>query len=221
MVDVFGCTFSLTGTGGDGVSSEEDGFFSGEMVQTVGIGAILLAIFSLLQTNAAAAILPDAFRWVQVFRNNNNLSREEENELTYLQSLVQTYYAEPETLREEVRKLKADLTARFMNNEIRKETREKLLVVIDELIAADASELQFIAQSDGYFGLSNTTSVGERFDILDEEVAMRDATAGTPAAAMRGEVNPEDNHEYLEYPQGSGTWFIRNSQDNDWTKWEQ
>ena len=221
LVDVFGCTFSLTGTGGDGVSSEEDGFFSGEMVQTVGIGAILLAIFSLLQTNAAAAILPDAFRWVQVFRNNNNLSREEENELTYLQSLVQTYYAEPETLREEVRKLKADLTARFMNNEIKKETREKLLVVIDELIAADASELQFIAQSDGYFGLSNTTSVDERFDILDEEVAMRDATAGTPAAAMRGEVNPEDNHEYLEYPQGSGTWFIRNSQDNDWTKWEQ
>ena len=68
---------ALTGTGGDGVSSEEDGFFSGEMVQTVGIGAILLAIFSLLQTNAAAAILPDAFRWVQVFRNNNNLSREE------------------------------------------------------------------------------------------------------------------------------------------------
>jgi hypothetical protein len=221
LVDVLGCTVSSTGTDGDGLSSEEDGFFSGEMVQTVGIGAILLAIFSLLQTNAVAAILPDAFRWVQVFRNNKNLSREEENELTYLQSLVQTYYAEPETLREEVRTLKSDLTARFMNNEIKKETREKLLVVIDELIAADASELQFIAQSDGYFGLSNTTSVDERFDILGEEVAMRDATAGTPAAAMRGEVNPEDNHEYLEYPQGSGTWFIRNSQDNDWTKWEQ
>jgi hypothetical protein len=37
---------------------------------------------------------------------------------------------------------------------------------------------------------------------------------------MNGEVNPEDNHEYLEYPRGSGTWFIRNSQTNEWNKWE-
>ena len=107
-----------------------------------------------------------------------------------------------------------------MNNEIKKETREKLFVVIEELIAADASELQFIAQSDGYFGLSNTTSVDERFDILEEEVAMRDTSAGKPSSEMNGEVNPEDNHEYLEYPRGSGTWFIRNSQTNEWDKWE-
>jgi len=221
LIDVFGCEFDVTGTGGDGVSSEEDGFFSGSMVQTVGIGAILLAIFSLLQTNAVAAVLPDALRWVQVFRNNKNLSREEENELTYLQSLVQTYYAEPETLGEEVRNLKSDLTARFMNNEIKKETREKLFVVIDELIVADANELQFIAQSDSYFGLSATTSVDERFEILEEEVAMRDISIGIPDASMNGEVNPEDNHEYLEYPKGSGTWFVRSTQTNDWTKWEQ
>jgi len=38
---------------------------------------------------------------------------------------------------------------------------------------------------------------------------------------MNGEVNPEDNHEYLEYPKGSGTWFVRSTQTNDWTKWEQ
>ncbi|MGB1567642.1 MAG: hypothetical protein ACPHBQ_04105, partial [Candidatus Poseidoniaceae archaeon] len=202
------------------VSSEEDGFFSGDMVQTVGIGAILLAIFSILQTNAAAAVLPDAFRWIQVFRRNNELSREEENELTYLQSLVQTYYTEPETLREEVRKLKSDLTARFLNNEIKRETREKLFVVIEELINADASELQFIAQSDGYFGLANTTDVDERFDILDEEVMMRDTSAGIPSASISGEVNPEDNHEYLEYPAGSGIWFVRNTQTSDWTKWD-
>ena len=155
-----------------------------------------------------------------MFRRNNNLSKEEENELTYLQSLVQTYYTEPEALRQEARNFKADLTARFMNNEIKKETREKLLVVIDELIAADASELHFIAQSDSYFGLANTTSVDERLDILEEEATMRTTSAGIPSAAMKGETNPEDGHEYIEFPSGSGNWFIRSPGSSEWAKWE-
>jgi hypothetical protein len=41
----------------------------------VGIGAILLGIFSLLQTNAIASVLPDTFRWVQVLRRNSKLSK--------------------------------------------------------------------------------------------------------------------------------------------------
>ena len=79
-------------------SSEEEtntaleSFFSGEggvVTTTVGVGAILLALFTLLQTNAVAAMLPDTFRWVQVLRKNSKLTKEERNELTYLQSLVQ------------------------------------------------------------------------------------------------------------------------------------
>ena len=221
FVDAFGCEIDTSSNGGDdGLSSEESGFFSGEVAQTVGIGAVLIAIFSLLQTNAVAAILPDAFRWVQVFRRNSELSREEENELTYLQSLVQTYYTEPETLREEVRNLKSDLTARFMNNEIKQETREKMFVVINELLEADASELQFIAQNDGYFGLGDVSSVEHRFDILEEEVAMRDTSAGLPPASASGEINPKDGYEWLEYPKGSGTWFVRDDGTKNWTLWE-
>ena len=220
FIDAFGCEIDTSSTGGGSLSSEESGFFSSEVAQTVGIGAILLAIFSILQTNAAAAVLPDAFRWVQVFRRNNNLSKEEENELTYLQSLVQTYYTEPEALRQEARNFKADLTARFMNNEIKRETREKLFILIEELIVADASELQFIAQSEAYFGLTNTTSVDERLDILEEEATMRTTSAGIPSAVMKGETNPEDGHEYIEFPPKSGNWFIRSPDSSEWTKWE-
>ena len=220
FIDAFGCEIDTSSTGGGSLSSEESGFFSSEVAQTVGIGAILLAIFSILQTNAAAAVLPDAFRWIQVFRRNNNLSKEEENELTYLQSLVQTYYTEPKTLREETRNFKADLTARFINNEIKRETREKLFILIEELIVADASELQFIAQSDSYFGLANTTSVDERLDILEEEETMRTTSAGIPSAVMKGETNPEDGHEYIEFPPESGNWFIRSPGSSEWTKWE-
>ncbi len=220
FIDAFGCEIDTSSTSGGRLSSEESGFFSSEVAQTVGIGAILLAIFSILQTNAAAAVLPDAFRWIQVFRRNNNLSKEEENELTYLQSLVQTYYTEPKTLREETRNFKADLTARFINNEIKRETREKLFILIEELIVADASELQFIAQSDSYFGLANTTSVDERLDILEEEETMRTTSAGIPSAVMKGETNPEDGHEYIEFPPESGNWFIRSPGSSEWTKWE-
>jgi hypothetical protein len=107
-----------------------------------------------------------------------------------------------------------------MNNEIKKETREKMFVVINELLEADASELQFIAQSDGYFGLGDVSSVDHRFDILEEEVAMRDASAGLPPASASGEINPEDGYEWLEYPKGSGTWFVRDDGTNNWTLWE-
>ena len=93
QIDSLGCKLETKGDDSD--SAAEESFLQNEIAQTVGWGALLLAVFTFLQTNAAAAILPDAFRWVQVFRNNTKLSKEEENELTFLQSLVQAYYLEP------------------------------------------------------------------------------------------------------------------------------
>ena len=121
-------------------ASAFESFFSGDsgaVTTTVGIGAILLALFTLLQTNAAAAILPETFRWVQVLRKNSKLTKEERNELTYLQSLVQAYHSNPQELAEELVNLKGDITARFTNNQIKKETVEKLLILIEELQSSD------------------------------------------------------------------------------------
>ena len=88
-----------------------------------------------------------------------------------------------------------------------------------EKAALRVSPIAF-AQSDGYFGLTNTTSVEERLDMLDEEVAMRTTSAGIPSAVMKGEMNPEDGHEYIEFPSGSGNWFIRSPGSSEWAKWE-
>ena len=66
-VDAFGCVVQQSE--GDGEATSEAGsFFSGSdtVTTTLGVSAVLLALFTLLQTNAAAALLPDAFRWVQV-----------------------------------------------------------------------------------------------------------------------------------------------------------
>ena len=93
----------------DTSSEVSDSFFSGAndaVTTSVGIGAILLAIFTLLQTNAVAAILPDTFRWVQVLRRNSKLTKEEVNELTYLQSLVQAYYSKPKRTCRGIRAIK-------------------------------------------------------------------------------------------------------------------
>ena len=62
-----------------------------------------------------------------------------------------------------------------------------MFILIEELIVADASELQFIAQSESYFGLTSTSSVEERLDIRDEEAAMRTTSTGIPSAVMKGE----------------------------------
>ena len=140
---------------------------------TVGIGAILLALFSVLQTNAAASLLPDAFRWVQVLRKRSGLSKEEEAELRYLQSTVQAYHHTPADLAAELNQLKMDLTGRYARNEIKTDTRSKLITLIDGLLASSPDELHHIAQSDAYFGLSGSLDSSQRMHLLQEEVAMR------------------------------------------------
>ena len=204
----------------------EENFMSSDLVQTVGIGALLLAIFSLLQTNAIAAFLPDTLRWVQVLRRNTNLTKEEENELTYLQSLVQAYYTEPENLSKELRDLKAELTARYTNNEIKKETREKLFTLIDELIDSNHEDLLHIAHNDAYFGLQETVDAEERTARLQEQMSMEDNSERdvfdemVPPIGVQGKHNPQDGYEWLEYPAGSSSWFLRASANDEWKAWE-
>ena len=228
VVNFLGCEIVEEETTQTQTSS--DGIMSGELAQSVGIGAVLLAIFSLLQTNAVAAVLPDTFRWVQVLRRNSKLSQEEVNELTYLQSLVQAYFSNPGELNQELLDLKADLTARYTNNQIKKDTREKLFTIIDELMKTPAEELEHIAHNDVYFGLSDALDTDERMALLNEKVSMDRAfdqfeleamvADSVPSDEVKGTIS-EDGHEYLESPSGSGTWYIRNHVSGSWQRWQQ
>jgi len=225
-VDADGCETSST----VGSDSEDktylDSLLSGDtdtVTTTVGIGALLIGLLTLLQTNFAAALLPDAFRWLRVVRTNKKLTNEERNELTYLQSLVQAYFTEIGVLKEELINLKGELTARFTNNEIKKETRAKLFLLIDELMQADSQELMHIAHNDSYFGLSETTDIESRHQLLNQEIAMRNSEQVNllPQENMTGQINPKDGYEWLEYPAGSGTWYVRNSTTGQWQAWKQ
>jgi hypothetical protein len=198
------------------------------ITQTVGFGAILIALLALLQTNLVAGLLPDAFRWVQVLRRSNKLSKEEVKELNYLQSLVQAYYLDIASLNEELELLKADLTARYMNNEIKKDTREKILTLVDELQLSSPNQIERIAFNDAYFGLIGTTDSEERTELLEQELAMRTESpvadvetsqTGLPQREVQGKISPEDGYEYLESPSGSGNWFVRNIETGEWQKW--
>jgi hypothetical protein len=210
-----------------------DSLFSGDsetVTQTVGFGAIILALLTLLQTNLVAGLLPDAFRWVQVLRRSNKLSKEEIKELTYLQSLVQAYYYDTSILVEEFEKLRADLTGRYMNNEIKKNTREKILTLLDDLQYMNPEQIASIANSEAYFGLAETTDVEERTELLEQELAMsadvfeseqtQAPLPSTPDRNLTGLISPEDGHEYLEYPSQSSVWYLRNQTTKEWDKWE-
>ena len=235
-VDENGC--EITTQSEDESDSESDesfieSLFSGDgdtVTTTVGFGAIMLAIIALLQTNMVAAMLPEAFKWVQVLRRSHKLTGEEMKELTYLQSLVQAYYYDSNMLNKELEQLRADLTGRYTNNEIKKKTREKIVTLIDDLQRMDETQLGAIANSEAYFGLTDTTDVGERTELLEQELAMRDydetpvvapAVVSTPPdASMVGGISPEDGHEYLEHPAGSGEWYYRNQETREWVRWQ-
>ena len=147
-------------------------------------------------------------------------------ELTFLQSLVQAYYYDSSMLNQELEQLRADLTGRYTNNEIKKTTREKIVTLIEDLHGMDESQLAAIANSEAYFGLAETTDASERSELLEQELAMRTQHEAAPAtvasypdASTAGGVSPEDGHEYLEHPAGSGNWYIRNQATNQWEKW--
>ena len=221
-VDASGCALDLEV---DDLNDEEaEGFFQSDITRTVGWGAILLAIFTFLQTNAAAAMLPDAFRWVQVFRTNTKLSKEEENELAYLQSLVQAYYLEPETLAEELREFRADVTARYTNNELKKTTQEKISVLIKDILSSSKDDLIHIANNEAYFGLNATIAIEDRKDLLMEKLAMESEPSLAvldnllPPQELKGEL--KDGFEWIEYPDGSSIWYMRDQSLNAWKKWE-
>ena len=221
-VDAFGCTIENSNED-DSATFGFDSLLSGENRQvttTVGVSALLLAFFSILQTNAVAAILPDTFRWVQVLRKNYKLTKEEMNELTYLQSITQAYYTNPQELANELNQLKADLTGRYANNEIKKKTREKLFTLIEDLLASSPSELQHIAHNEAYFGLAGSIDTEERTELLNQKLAMESQTDERPSVNERGVVN-DDGFEWLESAHGNGLWWYREANTNqEWKKWE-
>ena len=234
VVDADGCEIEETEEDME-TSSGFESFFSGgadPVTTTVGYGAILIAVLGFLQTNFVAAMLPDTLRWVQFLRKKSKLSAEEEQELGYLQSLVQAYYYDLDIMHEELHQLKSDLTARYTNNELKKATREKMNTLIADIFEMDNSELKRIAHNDAYFGLAGTIDTKERSELLSQDLAMRiDDTdlfqdegqeiydANIPKDSIKGEINQSDGYEYLEWPSNSGRWFIRNQRTSNWEEW--
>jgi len=262
-VDIDGCLFDNDGDGVDdlkdacpdtkpdvsvnvngcAVSDDEgqsfiDSLSSGDqtaVLQTVGVGAVLIALFGFLQTNMVAALLPDSIRWLRVLKGDSKLNKEEIRELEYLKSLVQTYYQDYEMLHEELYQLKSELTARYTNSEIKKVTREKLNTLISDLIAMEAEELNHIAHNDAFFGLGGALSTKERGEYLEQDALMRfddnvidierefestQTLSSHPLKEVKGQMNETDGHEYLEHPSGSDSWYYRNHSTGEWAKWD-
>lgn len=233
-IDAYGCAVE-TETSTSFLQSLSSGDRSA-VIQTVGVGAILVALFGFLQTNLVAALIPDSIRWIRVFRAGSKLNAEETRELEYLKSLVQTYHQEPDVLRDEVHQMKSELTARYTNSEIKKVTLEKLNTLISDLLAMEPHDLSRIAHNDAYFGLGGAMDTTSRAEYMSQDVLMResetavfeeDVMAASPIPSGRphkeavGQRNEMDGHEYLEHPTGSGVWYYRNRSVDEWIEWKQ
>ncbi|MGB2029823.1 MAG: thrombospondin type 3 repeat-containing protein [Candidatus Poseidoniaceae archaeon] len=239
IVNAVGCVDVVEEDSEEESTSALASFFAGQndpVRTTVSIGAVLLALFSLLQTNAVAAMLPETFRWVQVLRRNSKLTEEEREELRYLQSITQAYHHLPQEFADELDQLKADLTGRYTNNEITKETREKLFTLIEDLRGSTPEELYRIAHNEAYFGLAGAIDSEDRTKLLHEKLAMSDegVNAVSTVAVLPGQaqlvneppvsevgVVKDDGYEWIQYPPGHADWWYRPAHSNDlWQKWQ-
>ena len=206
----------------------------GAVIQTIGIGAIIIALFGFLQTNMVAALIPDSIRWIRVMRTDSKLNKEEIQELEYLKSLVQTYYQDLQTLHDELYQLKSELTARYTNSEIKKVTLEKLTTLITDLLSMESGEVSRTAHNDAYFGLGDVLNIKERSEHLSQDAMMHNdgleqllvddgpstpVFSDHPGKEINGKVGESDGYEYLEHPVGSGIWFYRNRSNGEWVKW--
>ena len=129
--------------------------------------------------------------------------------------------------------LKGDLTGRYTNNDIKKQTREKLFTLIEDLLASSPRELYQIAHNDAYFGLAAVIDSEDRTKLLQEKLAMSDTTRsvgmGTIAQQSGQHLPPidavgavqDDGYEWLEWPQNGGVWYYRTAYSNtNWQKWQ-
>ena len=115
----------------------------------------------------------------------------------------------------------------------KKQTREKLLTLIEDLLASSSRELYQIAHNDAYFGLAGSIDSEDRTKLLQEKLAMSDSNhvARTPSEPQQyGEVLPpinavgavqDDGYEWLEWPQNGGVWYYRTAYSKtSWQKWQ-
>ena len=181
-------------------------------------------------------MLPETFRWVQVLRKNAKLTEEEREELRYLQSITQAYHHLPQEFADELDQLKADLTGRYTNNDITKQTREKLFTLIEDLRGSTPEELYRIAHNEAYFGLAGAIDSQDRTRLLHEKLALSDegVNAVPTPAALPGQalvvneppisevgVVKDDGYEWIQWPPGHADWWYRTAHSNDlWQKWQ-
>ena len=161
------------------------------IVKTVGFGLVVIAFLTFMQSNLVARILPESLQWIRILRRNFKMSGEEEEELLYLQSLLQAYYKQPDIFSEELYQYKSVLTARYTNNEIKQKTRTKLNSLIEDLQKMSAEELKIVANDDLYFGLAGTVDTKERSELLAQDIALSNNTDSEDAVAVTENSLPE------------------------------
>ena len=169
-VDQYGCNIAEESI----VESFVEGVESNKAISSsIGIGAIMLALFALIKTNVLAGLIPDSLKVIRSLSRKSNLSKEEQKELEYLQTVVQTYAEEENMIMSELTKLSSDINSRYASKELKQKTRDLLVDLIADLQSKPIAQLKIIAYDSGYFGLSKTTTdvkiEGGNYDYAVEE----------------------------------------------------
>jgi hypothetical protein len=161
--------------------------------RTVGFGAVLIAIIALIKSNLILQIVPDALRWGKLAKHRIKMSAETEKELTYLQSVVTAYHEEEEEMLSELDRIESDINSRFVNKEIKSDTKEVIISLINDLREMSYDKWARVAFDQTWFGFAEASTTIDRTSMLKEEAAFRE----TEDAVLDG---VEDESERLFPP---------------------
>ena len=134
----------------------------------------------MIKSNLILQIIPDTLRWGKLAKHRIRMSAETEKELTYLQSVVTAYHQEEEEMLSELERIESDINSRFVNKEIKSDTKEVIISLIHDLREMSFDEWARVAFDQTWFGFAEASTTKDRTRMLNEEIAFRETEDAVP-----------------------------------------
>ncbi len=205
---------------------EEEDFeavFSNSIVQTVGIGVIILSVLTLLQTNMIAQLLPDSLAWMQVLKRKKSIHEEEEVELANLKSLVRFGLDDIDSLRDELLRFSSDISGKEVRSELPKGASNRIGSLVDRLLQMDQGALKAIADDDHFFGLSAGIKADSRREMIEQDMLFNQSDTEV-WDEVQVDSPGDQNSQNLATPSDeevvSQSPIIKDNQGYEWTKFD-
>ena len=203
--------------------AEEDfgAVISNPLVQKVGIGAIILSLLTLIQTNMVAKFLPDSLAWLQFVKRKRTIQEEEEIELANLMSLVRFGLDDIDTLREELVLFRSDISGKEVRSELPKGASRRIGSLVERLLEMNQNAVEAIADDEHFFGLNVGVKADSRKEMIEQDSLFKQSN--NPDLEIfegyeNNELGQQNTHEIFQNNNAQLSAITQDENGYEWTK---